>query len=221
VSRSPAQAFSAEVGEEQLVVLRGQGDVERPDASWTKNPSGFAAHGRPTLAVLAQLGFLARRRQCLRAVAWPQHVERNEGEECSVRACREPLRVRSSSVRRRGSVITSDRQHVRLGNRFRRANWAPERVSPTTDASPGRRPLVRQPARAGSFLRRRMPPPEKNDAARREPSRRRGSSTGFQRVTPVFRGRSRGATFRTPRRAGRARISRGVCFSGDSSLLRW
>lgn len=68
---------------------------------------------------------------------------------------------------------------------------------------------------------RRMPPPEKNDAARREPSRRRGSSTGFQRVTPVFRGRSRGATFRTPRRAGRARISRGVCFSGDSSLLRW
>lgn len=165
--------------------------------------------------------FSHARRQCLRAVAWPQHVERDEGEECSVRACREPLRVRSSSVRRRGSVITSDRQHVRLGNRFRRANWAPERVSPTTDASPGRRPLVRPPARAGSFLRRRMASPEKNDAARREPSRRRGSSTGFRRVTPVSRGRSRGVTFRTPRRAGRARISRGVCFSGDSSLLRW
>jgi hypothetical protein len=48
-----------------------------------------------------------------------------------------------------------------------------------------------------------------------------GVSTGFRRATPVLRGRSRGATFRTPRRAGRARISRGVCFSGDSSLLRW
>jgi len=118
VTRSPAQAFSAEVGSEHVVVLRGQGGEERPDASWTKNSSGFAAHGRPTLAVLAQLGFLARRRQCLREVAWPQYVERNEGEECSARACREPLRVRSSRACQRGSVITSDRQHVRLGNRF-------------------------------------------------------------------------------------------------------
>ena len=118
VSRSPAQAFSAEVGWGHVVVLRGQGGVERPEAWGRRDRNGFAAHGRPTLAVLAQLGFLARRRQCLRAVAWPQHVERNEGEECSVRACREPLRVRSSRVCRRGSVITSDRQHVRLGNRF-------------------------------------------------------------------------------------------------------
>ena len=92
--------------------------MERPDAWRTRDPNGFAAHGRPTLAVLAQLGFLARRRQCLRAVAWRQHVERNEGEECSVRACRAPLRVRSSRACQRGSVITSDRQHFRLGNRF-------------------------------------------------------------------------------------------------------
>ena len=92
--------------------------MERPDAWWTKTPLGFAAHDRPALAVLARPGFLARRRQCLRAVAWPQHVEQNEGEECSARACREPLRIRSSRACQRGSVITSDRQHFRLGKGF-------------------------------------------------------------------------------------------------------
>ena len=200
--------------------MRGRGGVERPDASWTKNPSGFAAHGRPTLAVLAQLGFLTRRRQCLRAVAWPQHVERNEGEECSVRACREPLRVRSSKVCRRGSVITSDRQHVRLGNRF------PKGELGSRSGFTGRR-RVPGPAAVGSAAGpgRRLPAQEniaaaKDDAAKAKPSRRQGPSTGVRRARPVRRGRSQGATFRTPRRAGRARISRGVCLSGDSFLLR-
>ena len=80
-------------------------------------PQGFAAHDRPALAVLAQLGFPQRRRQCLRAVVWPQNVGQNEGEECSAEACRGPLRGRSSKACQRGSVITSDRQHLHLGNR--------------------------------------------------------------------------------------------------------
>jgi hypothetical protein len=196
--------------------------VERPDASWTKNSSGFAARGRPTLAVLAQLGFLARRRQCLRAVAWPQHVEQNEGEECSARACREPLRFRPSKVCRRGSVITSDRQHVRLGNRFPKGELGSRLVS--TDHR-----RIPRPTAVGSAAGpgRKLPAQENVAAAKRTTPRGEslrgveGVSTGFRRATPVLRGRSRGATFRTPRRAGRARISRGVCFSGDSSLLRW
>ena len=80
-------------------------------------PKRFAAHDRPALAVLARLGFPQRRRQCLRAVVWPQNVGRNEGEECSAEACRRQLRGRSSRACQRGSVITSDRQHLHLGNR--------------------------------------------------------------------------------------------------------
>ena len=94
----------------------GEEAWERPDTWQPTQLSGFAAHGRPALAVLARLGFLARRRQCLRAVVWPQHVEQNEGEECSAEACREQLRVRSSQACWRGSVITSDRQHIHLRN---------------------------------------------------------------------------------------------------------
>jgi hypothetical protein len=63
-------------------------------------------------------GFSHARRQCLRAVAWPQRVEQNEGEECSAEACREPLRGRPSRLCQRGSVITSDRRQLRLVNRF-------------------------------------------------------------------------------------------------------
>jgi hypothetical protein len=144
--------------------------VERPDASWTKNPNGFAAHGRPTLAVLAQLGFLARRRQCLRAVAWPQHVERNEGEDGSVRACREPLRVRPSKVCRRGSVSTSDRQHVRLGHRFPKGELGSRPVSTDHRRIPG-------PTAVGSTagLGRKLPTQE-NVAAVNE---RRRDAGGF------------------------------------------
>jgi hypothetical protein len=104
VTRNSAQAFSAEVVEDRVVVLRGQGGVERPEATRTRDQSWFAARGRPALAVLARLGFLARRRQCLRTVAWPQHMEQNEDKECSAEACREPLRGRSSRLCQRGSV---------------------------------------------------------------------------------------------------------------------
>lgn len=153
--------------------------MERPDASWTKNPNGFAAHGRPTLAVLAQLGFLARRRQCLRAVAWPQHVERNEGEECSVRACREPLLVRSSRVCRRGSVITSDRQHVRLGNRFPKGELGSRSVS--TD----RRRISRPTAVGSAAGPGRKLPAQENVAAVKE-RRREARAFAASRVVNGF-----------------------------------
>jgi len=111
-----------------------------------------------------------------------------------------------------GSVITSDRQHVRLGNRFSKGELGsrsgfvdqlrvPRPTAVGSAAGPGRKLPAQENA-----------PPSKSDAARREPSRRRWSSTGFRRVTPVLRGRSRGATFSTPRRAGRARISRAFVF---------
>jgi len=188
VSRSPAQAFSAEVGEEHVVVLRGQGGVERPDASWRKNLSGFAAHDRLTLAVLAQLGFLARRRQCLRAVTWPQHVERNEGEGCSVRACREPLRVRSSRVCRRGSVITfrpparSLGQPITEGRTGLPIGFYRPAPCPQTDCGwLGSRPGP-EASCAGERRRGKRTTPRK-----REPLRRRGAATGFRRATPGHR----------------------------------
>jgi len=150
VTRSSAQAFSAEVVAERVVVLRGQGGVERPDARRTRDQSGFAARGRPALAVLARLGFLARRRQCLRAVAWPQHVEQNEDEECSAEACREPLRGRPSRLCQRGSVSTSDRRQLRLVSRSPKGELGsrsspidhrrvPEPTAIGMAASPGRR----------------------------------------------------------------------------------
>ena len=180
--------------------------MERPDAWRTRDPNGFAAHGRPTLAVLAQLGFLARRRQCLRAGVWPQHVEQSEGEECSAEAGRELLRVRSSRACRRGSVITSDRQHIHLRSGLPKGELG---------------------SRSGSFDHRRVPgpttvgsaagpdrrlPAQENIAApvkerRRESASLRGISDrhrGSRRARRGPRETGRAATFRTPRRAGRA-----------------
>jgi len=153
--------------------------MERPDASRTKKSSGFAADGGPTLAVLAQLGFLARRRQCLRAVAWPQHVERNEGEECSVRACREPLRVRPSKAWRRGSGITSDRQHVRLGNRFPKGERGSRSVS--TD----HRRIPRPTAVGSAAGPGRKLPAQENAAAVKE-RRREARAFAASMVVPGF-----------------------------------
>jgi hypothetical protein len=174
--------------------------VERPDAWRSRDQKGFAAHGRLAPAVLAQPGFLARRRQCLRAVAWSQHVEQNEGEECSA----EPAANRLGSDRPGRADGQRDRfrpPELPLGwPDHRRANWAPDSRLSTTYASLYGRPITRQPLRDGSYEY----VPEFPQAAR-VALIDFGAGHPRHGATRSQRSATRPAGFWTPHRAGRAR----------------
>ena len=161
---SSARGCFAEFLCERVVVLRGQGCVERSDA-WRSTdrdgaPPTADSGSRYSRDSVAGTGWLFHK---LGSV--PQNVGQCEGEGCNAEACCGPLRGVVSRPCRRGSVITSDRRYVRLATlpskgELDSRSWGfdrhcvPGQLAGQSAAVPGRtlRKRVRSPQNAAVAL---------------------------------------------------------------------
>ena len=149
---------------ERVVVLRGQGCVERSDA-WRSTdrdgaPPTADSGSRCSRDSVAGTGWLFHKLE-----NEPQNVGQSEGEGCSAEACCGPLRGEVPRACRRGSVITSDRRYVRLATlpskgELDSRSWGfdrrcvPGQLAGQSAAVPGRtlRTRVRSPQNAAVAL---------------------------------------------------------------------
>ena len=156
---------------DRVVVLSGQGGVERPDAWQSTDKSGSPptadSGSRYSRDSMAGTGW-----QFHKLGSVPQNVRQSEGEGCSAETCRGLLRGEAPRACRRGSVITSDRRYVCLATTPSKGDLGSRSWTFDHHCVPGQ-PAGQSAAVPGRTLRTRIRSPQNAAVARPGSSRAR------------------------------------------------